>query len=245
MLTITHLYPELLNLYGDRGNVMTLAYRCQWRDLSVRVEEVNLGDRTDFSGSDILFIGGGSDREQGMLSDDLARIRDHLARAVEERLVVLAVCGGYQMLGMSYRDAGGREIPGLGILDFHTTDGKGRLTGNTAVEIMIRGKKEIITGFENHGGRTHLGTVDSLGRVLSGHGNNGRDGREGARYKNLFCTYLHGPVLPRNPWFADYLISLALSRKGKSADLKSLDDSLEIAARSRLLKRLRVTTPTQ
>lgn len=241
MLNIYHLYPELLNLYGDRGNVLAFAERCRWRGLKAKVKEVCLGDTLDLQEADFLFMGGGSDREQSIVSRQIASTADQLQKALEEGLVILAVCGGYQMLGRFYLDAGGRKIPGLGILDFHTEAGPDRLIGNVAVQVGDL----VVTGFENHGGRTHLGRVSPLGKVLSGHGNNGSDGTEGARYHNLFCTYLHGPLLPRNPWFTDHLISLALKRRGMEKTLKPLDDAWEIQGRDRMLKRLGVPIPTQ
>jgi len=245
VLTVYHLYPELLNLYGDRGNVLAFTQRCRWRGMDVRLEEVSLGDSIDFSRADFLFIGGGSDREQSILARDMASIGEHLRAAMEDGLVVLAVCGGYQMLGTYYQDTEGQKIPGLGIMDFYTEAGEGRLIGNVAVKINGAGER-VVTGFENHGGRTHLGDVKPLARVIAGHGNNGIDGTEGARWKNVFCTYLHGPVLPRNPWLTDHLISLALERQGKSGTLEPLSDQLEARGRDRILRRLKVpVTPTR
>lgn len=238
LLKICHLYPDLLNLYGDRGNVMAFVKRCQWRGIGVEVLAVGLGDEINLKEVDFLFLGGGSDREQSLIARDLVRRREHLWEAIEDGLVVLAICGGYQLLGRYYRGVDGRIIPGLDLLDFYTEAGTKRLIGNIAVEVVIEGEPVKVTGFENHAGRTFLGKIEPFGRVLAGHGNNGRDGTEGARYKNVFCSYLHGPLLPKNPRLTDYLISLALKRRGLPAELVSLDDSLEAAANEVMLRRL-------
>ncbi len=245
MIRIVSLYPELMNLYGDRGNVMVLVRRCGWRELPVALDEIGLGQVTDLADADVVLLGGCSDREQSILEPELPRLSDALAAAVDRGVVVLAVCGGYQLLGRYYTDAGGAMIAGLGLLDLHTDTGQGRLRGNAAVAVDLGGAPEIITGFENHGGRTHLGSTPPLGRVLAGSGNNGIDGQEGARLHNVFGTYLHGPLLARNPWLADHLLELARRRQGIDAPLSPLDDSLERAARGRLLARLGVTTPTR
>lgn len=242
MLTVCHLYPDLLNLYGDRGNVLAFVARCRWRGIPVRVLEVGLGDPVDFGEVDFVFLGGGSDREQDIMARDLLARRDDLAAAVEEGLVVLAICGGYQLLGRYYRAADGTLIPGLGLLDFHTRAGKKRLIGNVAVEVDLDGWQVTLCGFENHAGRTYLGDLAPLGRVLVGHGNNGEDGTEGARYKNVFCSYLHGPLLPKNPALTDHLIRLALRRRGLPEELEPLDDTLEREAVRVMLRRLKVRT---
>ncbi|NHM26033.1 glutamine amidotransferase [Desulfofundulus sp. TPOSR] len=238
MLKVCHLYPDLLNLYGDRGNVMAYVRRCQWRGMEVEVYRINLGDPVDFQEMDFLFLGGGSDREQNLMARDLEKRRELLQAAVEDGLVVLAICGGYQLLGRYYRTLEGQVIPGLGLLDFYTEAGRKRMIGNVAVELEIEGEPVRVTGFENHAGRTFLGQISPLGRVLVGYGNNGEDGTEGARYKNVFCSYLHGPLLPKNPRLVDYLISLALKRRGLPAELAPLDDRLERAAAEIMLKRL-------
>ena len=240
MLTIGHLYPELLNLYGDRGNIITLVRRCEWRGLPVQVREVTMGESIDFSKLDILFLGGGSDREQNIITGDLEHRAPELNRAIEGGLVTLAICGGYQLLGKFYRTLDGREIPGLGLIDFHTIAGTRRLVGNIAIEIQFVGKSIAVVGFENHSGQTFIGKLNSLGRVLRGYGNNGADGGEGLRYRNVFGTYLHGPLLPKNPELADHLIQLALKRQGVSDDLKPLDDAFERMANAAMFKRLRV-----
>ncbi len=238
MLTVCHLYPDLLNLYGDRGNVLAFMRRCSWRGLPVQVREVNLGGAVEFAEYDFLFIGGGSDREQALMAEDLKNRVDALRMAVDNGLVVLAICGGYQLLGRYYRTSQGREIPGLGLLDFYTEAGDKRLIGNVVLEAELAGKKTKLVGFENHGGKTFINGHKPLGSVLYGHGNNGQDGREGARYKNVFCSYLHGPLLPRNPILTDYLITLALERKGYPSKLNALDDELENIANQAMVDRL-------
>lgn len=238
MLTVCHLYPDLLNLYGDRGNVLAFVRRCAWRGLPVQVKEVNLGEPLNFADYDFLFIGGGSDREQALMAADLKTRVGALREALDNGLVVLAICGGYQLLGLYYRTPGGREIPGLGLLDFYTEAGDKRLIGNVVLEAELAGKKTKLVGFENHGGRTYLNGLRPLGRVLFGQGNNGQDGLEGACYKNVFCSYLHGPLLPKNPVLTDHLISLALKRKGYDSALAKLDDSIENMANEVMVKRL-------
>jgi CobQ-like glutamine amidotransferase family enzyme len=238
MLTVCHLYPDLLNLYGDRGNVMAFVRRCRWRNIPVQVKEVNIGETLDFAEVDFLFLGGGSDREQTLLNKDLTSRTAGLREAIEDGLVLLAICGGYQMLGRYYRTHEGEEIPGLGILDLYTEAGARRLIGNVAVEMLLDNITVKVTGFENHSGQTFLGDVSPLGKVLAGFGNNGRDKQEGARYKNVFCSYLHGPLLPKNTVLTDYLITLAMRRRGISGDLQPLEDALEERANAVMLERL-------
>jgi len=217
---------------------MALARRCHWRGIDVSVCQVSLGDRVDFKEADFLFLGGGSDREQNLMAGDLAARSDLLREAIDGGLVVLAICGGYQLLGKYYLTLEGKKIPGLDILDLFTEGGNKRLIGNVAVEVDIEGTVYKLVGFENHSGRTFLGDLQPLGRVLAGHGNNGRDGFEGARYKNVFCSYLHGPLLPKNSVLADYLITLALKRRGWQGELAPLDDSFEKTAVSTMLQRI-------
>lgn len=238
MISICHLYPDLLNLYGDRGNVIAFRQRCLWRNIPVQVINKSLGDDMDFRKYDFVFLGGGSDREQNLIAADLMKRRDEFQEAVENGLVVLAICGGYQLLGSYYLTADGRHIPGLDILDLYTKAGDTRLLGNVAVEMVQDGSPVKVVGFENHSGQTFLGKIKPLGKVLSGKGNNGRDGLEGARYKNVFCSYLHGPLLPKNARLADYLIRLALKRRGMEQVLKPLDDFFEERARAAFLGRL-------
>ena len=234
-LNICHLYPDLLDLYGDRGNILALAARCRWRGIEPVIQQASLGEDLDFMGMDILFLGGGSDREQGLLVQDLMRHEKELWNAIENGLVVLAICGGYQMLGRDYQMANGKILQFLGIIDIWTIAGEKRLIGNVVVE--INGK--TLVGFENHSGKTYLGEgVTPLGKVLFGNGNNGDDGEEGVRYRNVFGTYLHGPLLPKNPRLADLLLELALKRRGSDVPLTELDDSLEELAHQAMVKRL-------
>ncbi|MFZ5646798.1 MAG: type 1 glutamine amidotransferase [Bacillota bacterium] len=237
-LNVCHMYPDLLNLYGDRGNIMAFSRRCQWRNIDVELFQVNIGDKVSYSQMDFVFLGGGSDREQNLMAADLMQRSGQLQKAIEDGLVVLAICGGYQLLGKYYKTLTGEVIPGLGILDLHTEGGQTRLIGNVALEVDLGGIRKMVTGFENHSGRTRLGNLEPLGRVLAGHGNNGDDKMEGARYKNVICTYLHGPFLPKNPFVTDYLISSALKRKYGEARLEPLDDSLENSANQVMLNRL-------
>ncbi len=238
MITVCHLYPDLLNLYGDRGNVMAFAQRCRWRGIPVRIKEINLGDRVQFEDYDFLFLGGGSDREQSLMAGDMFNRMDSLKTAVGEGLVVLAICGGYQLLGRYYRMPDGTEIPGLGLMEHYTEAGDSRLIGNVIVEAEIDGVKSRLVGFENHGGRTYLNGVSPLGRVVHGGGNNGTDKTEGARYKNVFCSYLHGPLLPKNPALTDLLIALALRRRGQNHRLSPLEDDFELRANQAMADRL-------
>lgn len=237
-LNICHMYPDLLNLYGDRGNIMAFSRRCLWRGIQVEVHPVSIGDTVNFSRMDFVFLGGGSDREQNLMAVDLMDRTGELREAIEDELVVLAICGGYQLLGKHYRTLAGDVIPGLDILDLYTEGGQKRLIGNVAVEVDIEGVRSKITGFENHSGRTFLGNLEPLGKILAGHGNNGRDGGEGARYKNVLCSYLHGPLLPKNPLVTDHLISRALQRRYGEVTLEPLNDSLEDSANKVMLTRL-------
>ncbi len=241
-LRICHLYPDLLNLYGDRGNIMVLAQRARWRGLAVSVAEVGLGAAVAPDDADLFFIGGGEDRQQRIAADDLCGVkRSALEDAVATGAVVLAVCGGYQLAGRFYRPAEGEELPGVGLLDLwteHPGPSARRLIGNLV--ITVEGMDEPLIGFENHGGRTHLGPgARPLGRVVSGFGNNGDDGWEGAVSRRVYGTYLHGPLLPKNPQFADRLIREALERRHPGVTLPLLPDTAEVRARAVMLARLR------
>ncbi|MFZ5591853.1 MAG: type 1 glutamine amidotransferase [Bacillota bacterium] len=239
VLHVCHLYPDLLNLYGDRGNVLAFIKRCQWRNINVCLHRVELGQSVDFKQFDFLFIGGGSDREQHILAQDLAKKVSSLAAALEEGLVTLAICGGYQLLGKYYQTVQGKKIPGLGIMDIYTVAGEERLIGNVLLECLVDGVPGQLVGFENHAGRTFLGEgVQPLGRVSEGYGNNGQDGYEGAVWRNVYCSYLHGPLLPKNYKLTDHLISLALARRGVNLELTPLDNSLEEAAVQVMVQRL-------
>ncbi len=235
-LRVAHLYPELLNLYGDSGNILVLRKRLEWRHLGCTAHEVHMGERASLTGIDLVFIGGGSDREQRIVCDELQRQRSELAAFVEDGGVLLAVCGGYQLLGHSYL-MGNEEVRGLSLVDLYTDRGSPRLIGNVMVESRIA--PQPIVGYENHGGRTHLGArVEPLGRVLFGNGNDGKSGQEGCLYRNVVGTYVHGPLLPKNPCMADWLLSRALERRGDTGELEPLDDTEELAANETMRKRL-------
>ena len=226
-LRVCALYPELMNIYADRGNIAVLRARCEWRGIGFELAASTLGEPLDPTAHDLFYMGGGQDRDQAVVAEDMvATKRTALHAAADRGAVVLGVCGGYQLLGRSYQ-LGARELPGVGLVDLHTVRGGGpRLIGNCAIEADLGGGPRVIAGFENHGGRTHLGAGERpLGRVLSGHGNNGADGQEGVRRGNVIGTYLHGPLLPKNVWLGDRLIELALE-----IELAPLDDELERAA---------------
>ena len=232
-LRLLALYPEQMNIYADRGNMIFLRQRCEWRGIGFSYAAAGPGDRLDPGAHDLIYIGGGQDRDQRMVAADLvASKRDDLSAAVDDGAVLLAVCGGYQLLGHSYQ-LGEERIPGLGLVDLETVREPGeRLIGNVAIEADLGTGPQLIAGFENHGGRTRLGDdAQPLGRVVKGFGNNGRDGFEGVRRDNLIGTYLHGPLLPKNAWLADRLIQLALARRERSEpQLEPLDDRFEAAA---------------
>jgi CobQ-like glutamine amidotransferase family enzyme len=212
-LTLGHLYPDQLNLYGDRGNIITLRRRCQQRGIELRVVGLGIGDALAPDEYDILFIGGGQDREQAPVAQDLYEIKGiGLWASIEDDMPVLAVCGGYQLLANYYRPANGPDMRGLGVFDAWTIS-KGPQQLRCIGDIAINWNGTSLVGFENHGGRTYLGTAKPLGKVLKGCGNNSEDSSEGAIYRNTFGTYLHGSLLPKNPHFADHLIELALQRK--------------------------------
>jgi lipid II isoglutaminyl synthase (glutamine-hydrolysing) len=226
-LRVCALYPDLMNIYADRGNIAVLRARCEWRGLGFALTASGIGEGLDPASADLFYMGGGQDRDQAAVARDMvATKRDALHEAAARNAVVLAVCGGYQLLGHSYQ-MGDEELPGVGLVDLHTVRGDGpRLIGNCAIEADLGGGLRVIAGFENHGGRTHLGAGEKpLGRVLNGHGNNGEDGFEGVHRRNVIGTYLHGPLLPKNVWLADRLIELALG-----IELEPLDDAFEDAA---------------
>ena len=229
-LRVCALYPDLMNIYADRGNILLLERRCQWRGIDFSLSSSSLGEPLDPDAADIYYIGGGQDRDQALCATDLAeRKRDDLHAAARRGAVILAVCGGYQLLGSSY-ELGARTLPGVGLVDLHTVRSEEpRLIGNVAIEVELApGVKRVLAGFENHGGRTTLGPGERpLGRVLKGHGNDGHSGHEGVHHGNVIGTYLHGPLLPKNAWFADWLIESAL---GLPAPLAELEDELERAA---------------
>jgi CobQ-like glutamine amidotransferase family enzyme len=227
-LRVCALYPDLMNIYADRGNLIVLERRCAWRCIGFELSSSGLGEQLDADAHDLFYIGGGQDRDQQLCAHDLIETkRDGLHGAAARGAVVLGVCGGYQLLGHSYI-LGADEIPGVGLLDVRTVREDGpRLIGNVAIEVALEdGQPRVLAGFENHGGRTHLGAGQQpLGRVLKGHGNDGRSGYEGARSANTIGTYLHGPLLPKNVWFADWLIARALGID--PGELAPLDDAIE------------------
>lgn len=212
-LTLGHLYPDQLNLYGDRGNILVLRQRCQLRGIQLRVVELGIGDALAPDEYDLLFIGGGQDKEQAPVAQDLYDIKGiGLWAAIEDDMPVLAVCGGYQLLAQYYRPAHGPDMKGLGVFDAWTIH-KGPQAPRYVGDVAICWNGGTLVGFENHGGRTYLGTAKPLGKVLKGFGNNAEDGTEGAIYRQAYGTYMHGSLLPKNPHFADYLLQLALQRK--------------------------------
>jgi lipid II isoglutaminyl synthase (glutamine-hydrolysing) len=227
------LYPEQMNIYADRGNILFLRRRCEWRGIEFSYAAAGAGEPLDARAHDLIYVGGGQDRDQRIVAEDMvASKRTGLAEAVEDGAVVLAVCGGYQLLGHSY-ELGDERIPGLGLADLETVRQPGpRLIGNIEIQVDLGDGPKELAGFENHGGRTYLGDgAKPLGRVVRGHGNNGTDGLEGVRRQNMIGTYLHGPLLPKNVWLADRLIQLALARRhGGEPELEPLDDALEAAA---------------
>jgi CobQ-like glutamine amidotransferase family enzyme len=232
-LRVCALYPDLMNIYADRGNLTLLERRCAWRGLGFELHGAGLGDEVDPDGHDLFYLGGGQDRDQALCAQDLATVkRDALHAAAARGAVVFGVCGGYQLLGHGY-ELGGERLPGVGLVDLETVREDGpRLIGNVAIELQLDGRAQVLAGFENHGGRTRLGAGERpLGRVLRGHGNDGRSGFEGVRagaHGTVIGTYLHGPLLPKNAWFADWLTATALGIPLNA--LEPLDDAFEDAA---------------
>lgn len=228
-LRVCALYPSRMNIYADRGNMLLLRRRCEARGIGFELTSAEDGVTIDPKAHDLFYIGGGQDRDQEQIARDMLETkRDGLAAAVDDGAVVLAVCGGYQLLG-EYYELADRRIPGLELVDLKTVREPGpRLIGNVLIEIDTGEGRRRLAGFENHGGRTYLGDgCNPLGEVVAGFGNNGKDGFEGVRRENLFGTYLHGPLLPKNAWFADHLTELALARAGAPVELEPLDDALE------------------
>jgi lipid II isoglutaminyl synthase (glutamine-hydrolysing) len=237
--TIGWLYSDLMNIYGDRGNVLTLARRAEWRGLEPRVIELQRGPSEDMDDIDVFFFGGGQDREQALIYDDLRQFKqDSLQKAVQDGAQILAVCGGYQLLGHYYQTANGERFDGIGMLDVRTEAGKKRFIGDVVVQTALEDVTPgTLVGFENHSGRTFLGDdAKPLGKVLRGKGNNGSDRTEGAVQGNIIGTYMHGSLLPKNPHLADHIIGRALRRRG-GASLSHLDDSAELAAHGWILQR--------
>ncbi|HWP98020.1 MAG TPA: glutamine amidotransferase [Syntrophomonadaceae bacterium] len=239
LFTIIHMYPDLMNLYGDRGNLICLQKRLEWYGHAARIKPIGLGENLDYNEVDFLFMGGGSDREQGLVYQDLLNKSDRIMAAVKDGLPVLAICGAYQLLGAYYRSPDGQKFDGLGLFQFHTESEKGRLIGNIVIESTLGDSQTSVVGFENHGGRTYFEdkNLQPLGRVLKGFGNNGKDGGEGLKYHNLIGSYLHGPLLPKNPVLADYFIDVMCSRRGVDRGDR-LDDEIENYAHQEVKKKL-------
>ncbi|MDR5588656.1 MULTISPECIES: type 1 glutamine amidotransferase [Clostridium] len=237
-LNICHLYPDLLNVYGDVGNVLILKHRAEERGIKVNIINSSINDTLNKDEIDIIFFGGGQDYEQSIVSEDLNTIKkDSLTSYIEEEKVLLAICGGYQLLGKYYTAPNGEKINGLGILNIHTEGGDTRFIGNT--EIYNEVFNQTYVGFENHSGRTYINDHTPLGKCVHGYGNNGEDGYEGCIYKNTFCSYFHGSFLSKNPEFADKLLTLALRNKyGNEIALDILDDDFEINAKKSIQKKL-------
>lgn len=232
---LCHLYPREMNIYADRGNIAVLRMRLAWRGMRLLVEEAGVGDPVAPGRHDLYYLGGGQDRDQAIVAEDMARGKGRaIVSAVEDGAALLAVCGGYQLAGHRYVGVDGVVMPGIGLLDAETTAGDDRLIGDVLVEATLDGVSREVAGFENHAGRTHLGAgATAFGRVLAGFGNDGRSGTEGVTYRRAIGTYLHGPLLPRNPWVADTLLAWALAhRTGERVTLPPLDDALEDAARA-------------
>lgn len=232
-LRIAHLYAHFLNIYGDRGNILSLTQRARWRGITVQVDPVGVAEAIDPDRYDLYFIGGGQDKQQQTIAEDLLRHSDTLKEAAGSGAVILSICGGYQLLGHFYRPHEGPELKGISLIDAYTVAGNRRMIGNVVVK---RADGTTLVGFENHSGKTFLGEgVQPLGKVVSGNGNNGDDGFEGAQVGTVYGTYMHGSLLPKNPLLADELISLALKRRHGQVTLAPLDDSLEAAAHKRAL----------
>ena len=239
-LKICHMYPDVLNLYGDRGNVLCMTRRLKWRGIDVSVTKLPIGDSRSLAGFDLIFIGGGQDFEQRVLLSDLHRGKDkEIKAAIEDGVTFLTICGGYQMLGSYYETFDGKRCDFIGALDLYTKGSVKRMIGNYKFRCSPSAGGSVVVGFENHSGKTWLGSgLEPLGKVLSGYGNNGEDGSEGAHYKNVFGTYSHGPLLPKNPELCDLILKTALERKYGSAELMPLDDSFELLAHDEMCAKL-------
>lgn len=236
-INICHLYPDLLNVYGDLGNILILKYRAMRRGIQVNISNVSVGDAFEGDKFDIVFFGGGQDYEQSIVSKDLMETKAKaISQYIEASKVFLSICGGYQLLGKYYTTPQGEKLQGLGILDIYTEGGKKRFIGNTVIH--NEDFNETYVGFENHSGRTYIGSLKPLGKVISGYGNNGEDGFEGCIYKNTYCTYFHGSLLSKNPELSDRLITKALHQKyGEDIILEPIDDDFELKAKKFIINR--------
>lgn len=267
-LNICHFYPDLMDTYGDKGNITAIVKRCQWRGIDVTVSNISVGDSLSASHFDFFFFGGGQDRQQSIVAKDLKSKAKSLKTAVENRAVLLSVCGGYQLLQNYFKTQTGIKIPGIGLFDAYTVASNDRMIQNLLIELSPDLERKVVNcyqftvhspnaklklhnpltvnrqlntliGFENHSGKTFLGKdLNPLGKVLKGAGNNGEDKSEGAVYKNAFGCYLHGSLLPKNPHFADYLISKAIERRYGIVKLKPLDDTIEWQAHISAIKQI-------
>ena len=235
-ISIAHLYPKLLNLYGDMGNIIALTKRCEWRGIQVEFEQINSGD--SIKNHDLYFIGGGQDKQQEEVAQELFSHKAELLAQRDDGAVFLGICGGYQLFGHYYQPHEKDKLVGISLMDAYTVAGKKRFIGNVTVNTDFL-EPNTLVGFENHSGLTYLqGDTKPLGVVSVGNGNNGSDGFEGGRYKNVFGTYLHGSLLPKNPHFADYLISLALEKRyGEKITLSKLDDKFELEAHNSVINK--------
>lgn len=239
-LKICHLYPDVLNLYGDGGNIICIQQRLLWRGIESEVQRCHIGDRLDLSDCDLVFIGGGQDFEQEVLLPDLQRGKDkEILAAIQDGITVLAICGGYQMLGQYYETYDGIRCDFIGALDLYTIGSHQRMIGNTVYRCSDACGGSILVGFENHSGKTWLGpSVQPLAEVMVGYGNNGEDKTEGARFLNVFGSYSHGPLLPKNPVFCDHILSVALEHRFGACNLEPLQDDAETDAHRAMLERL-------
>lgn len=230
-IRVAHLYPDYLNIYADRGNIAVFARRAAWRGHELEVDSIGMGEPVRPGEHDLYYVGGGQDREQALVAPDLAA-KDGLGEAIEGGAALLAVCGGYQLLGRFYRERSGAELPGVGLFPLHTVAGERRMIGDVLLEVeLVPGERRTVAGFENHAGRTILDAgAEPVGRVVAGFGNDGESGFEGCRVGRALGTYLHGPLLPRNPWLADWLLAAALAHRSGAAEppeLEPLPDVLE------------------
>ena len=239
-LKICHMYNDVLNLYGDRGNVLCMQKRLHWRGIDTEIVKLPVGEFASLADCDIVFIGGGQDFEQEVLLDDLHRGKDsEIKAAMEDGVSFLTICGGYQMMGNYYETYDHVRCDFIGAVDLHTVGSKQRMIGNYKFQCSDSMGGSVVAGFENHSGKTWLGSgVEPLGKVLAGFGNNGEDGTEGVHYKNLIGTYSHGPLLPKNPELCDRILLTALSRKYGVTELEKLDDAAEIAAHDAMCKKI-------
>lgn len=239
-LKICHMYPDVLNLYGDRGNVICMTQRLKWRGIEASVTKLPIGRQESLAGFDLVFIGGGQDFEQQVLLDDLHRGKDkEIVAAINDGVTFLTICGGYQMMGNYYETYDHQRCDFIGAVDLHTIGSKQRMIGNYKYQCTENAGGSVVIGFENHSGKTYLGSgIQPLGKVLAGFGNNGEDGTEGVHYKNLFGTYSHGPLLPKNPELCDLILKTALERRYGTVELAPLDDSAEHAAHDEMCAKL-------